>query len=62
MYKHLLKILKEKNISKLQLALNSKIAPNDLYLAINGKKPFYPKWKKRIAEFLEIDEKILFDD
>ena len=58
----LIDILKEKNISKLQLALNAQIAPSDLYCAINGKKPFYPKWKKKIADFIKIDEAELFGD
>jgi len=53
-------ILKERGLSKLQLALKSGVAPSDLYLALNGKQPFYPAWKKRIAEFLQVDEDDLF--
>lgn len=53
-------VLNERGISKLQLALKSEIAPSDLYLALNGKKPLYPGWKKRIAECLEMDESELF--
>lgn len=54
-------ILKDRNISKLQLALCTQIAPSDLYSAINGKKPFYPKWRKKIADYMQIDEKDLFE-
>ena len=56
----LLKVLEERKISKLQLALNAGIAPHCLYNAINGKMPFYPKYKKAIAEYLQMDESELF--
>ena len=56
----LLDVLRERNISKLQLALNAGITPSDLYCALNGKKPFFPKYKRKIAEFLQIDEAELF--
>ena len=56
----LLKVLEERKISKLQLALNAGIAPHYLYNAINGKMPFYPKYKKTIAEYLQMDESELF--
>lgn len=56
----LLDVLRERNISKLQLALNVGINPTDLYCALNGTKPFYPKYKRKISEFLQIDEAVLF--
>ena len=56
----LLDVLNERNISKLQLALEVGITPSDLYCALNGKKPFYPKYKRKISEFLQIDEAELF--
>ena len=56
----LLKVLEERKISKLQLALHAGIAPHYLYNAINGKMPFYPKYKKAIAEYLQVDESELF--
>ncbi len=59
---YLLEILKERNITKLQLALNTKITPSDLYCALNGKKPFYPAWRKRISKYLNISDKELFWD
>jgi predicted transcriptional regulator len=59
---YLIKVLKERNLSKLQLALETKIAPADLYCAINGKKPFYPAWRRRISEYLKVSEEELFSD
>jgi hypothetical protein len=57
----LLDILKERNISKLQLALKCEIACSDLYNAINSNRPFYPKWRKSISNFLGVDEELIFD-
>lgn len=56
----LLKVLEERKLSKLQLALNVGIAPHYLYNALNGKMPFYPKYKKAIADYLQMDEQELF--
>ena len=56
----LLDVLKERNISKLQLALNAGITPSDLYCAFNGAQPVYPKYKRKISEFLQTDESELF--
>lgn len=58
----LLDELNKRNISKLQLALNAGIAPHYLYNALNGKMPFYPKYRRKISEFLGIDEAELFSD
>ena len=58
----LLEILKQRKISKMQLALNARITPSDLYQALNGKKPFFPAWKKRIADFLDVDMEELFKE
>jgi len=58
----LLEILKQRKISKMQLALNAKITTSDLYQALNGKKPFFPAWKMRIADFLNVDIEELFKE
>lgn len=58
----LLGILKQRKISKMQLALNARITPSDLYQALNGKKTFFPAWKKRIADFLDVDIEELFKE
>ena len=60
LFMQLLKVLEERKMSKLQLAMNTGIAPHYLYNAINGKMPFYPKYKKAIAEYLQVDESELF--
>lgn len=57
---YLLEILHERNITKLQLALKCDIPPHHLYNAINGRTPFYPKYKKAISKFLEMEENQLF--
>lgn len=36
--------------------------PQDLYSAFNGKRPFFPKWKKRVAEALDMDVNELFPE
>lgn len=61
-YKNLIKVLEEKNISRYQLAKGAKIAPPDIYKCFSGKQPFYPKWRKNIAEYLGVNETDLFDE
>ena len=60
MYDNLKKIMKEKNINTTQLALLSRITPSDLYQALSGKKPFFPNWRKRVAEALDSTVEELF--
>ena len=60
MYDNLKKIMKEKNINTNQLALLSRITPSDLYPALSGKKPFFPNWRKRVAEALDSTVEELF--
>lgn len=54
--------LKSRNISKMQGALRSGISPADFYQALNGKKPFFPKWRREIAETLNYSESELFPE
>lgn len=56
------RILKEKGFSKNQIAMKARISPADLYQAINGKKPFFPAWRKRLADALNVTESELFSD
>ena len=62
MYDNLKKIMKEKNINTNQLALLSRITPSDLYSALSGKKPFFPNWRKRVAEALDSTVEEIFED
>lgn len=62
MYNNLRNTLKEKNITVYRLAKMSNISTQDLYTALNGKKPMYPNWKKRIAEALNTDVESLFNE
>ena len=55
-------ILKERGISKLQLAMGSGVNPSDLYSAMSGKKPFYPTWRHRISNYLGVAEIDLLTD
>lgn len=55
-------VLNERKISGLQAAMKANIAPSDFYQAINGKKPFFPAWRKRLSETLDIPEDILFPE
>lgn len=56
----LVAVLKERNISRLQLAMRAGIPPSDLYAAMSGKRFFYPGWRRKIAEYLQMDESELF--
>lgn len=60
MYDILKEIMKEKNINANQLAFASSITPSDLSAALSGKKPFFPNWRKRVAEALDINADELF--
>lgn len=57
---NLLRVITERNITILQLAMKSGVNPSDLYQALKGKIPFYPKWKRLIAEYLQMSEEELF--
>ena len=55
-------LLKEKGLTKYRLAKMSKISTQDIYGILNGSKPLYPNWKKRISDALEVPEEELFED
>lgn len=59
--KKLKRILKEKGITAYRLAMECHIATPDMYMAINGKKPMFPKWRKAISEYLNVPEQELFE-
>ena len=61
MFEKLQYILTTKDISVNKLARMSDITASDLYCALNGKKPLYPNWRKRIAVALDLPESELFE-
>lgn len=62
MYNKLLGTLQERNISRNRLARECNITPSDLYSALKGEKRMFPRWRKSISEYLDVDETILFEE
>lgn len=62
MYEKLKAEMTRQKISGNRLSMKAFIAPSDFYNAMNGKKPFYPKWRSRIADALGVPESEIFDD
>lgn len=60
MYQKLFEKMRQKNITTHKLAKLSNITPQDLYSALSGKKPFFPNWRKRVAEALDSTVEELF--
>lgn len=59
-YENLKNAMKKQGITGYQLFHLANINHSDFYNAINGKKPFYKAWRKRISEVLKIKESELF--
>lgn len=57
---NLRKYRKEKGMSQLDLAIQTKIATSDISLLENGKKYAFPGWRKRLSKALEVSEDELF--
>lgn len=62
MFENLKEEMARQKISGNRLAMSAYIAPSDFYNALHGKKPFYPKWRSRIADVLGVSESELFDE
>lgn len=62
LYEKLYKVMEERNISQRKLSMVANISNQDLNQAINGKKPFFPNWKIRISEALDIPVAELFPE
>ena len=60
MYQKLVEKMRQKNIPTHKLAKLSNITPQDLYSALSGNKPFFPNWRKRVAEALDSTVEELF--
>lgn len=44
------------------LAIKASINPSDLYSALNGHRPWYPGWRKRISQALDVAEEEIFGE
>ena len=60
MYQKLVEKMRQKHITTHKLAKLSNITPQDLYSALSGKKPFFPNWRKRVAEAIDSTVEELF--
>lgn len=61
-FEKLREAISDRNTSIRQVAHKANIATPDLYQAINGNRPFYPGWRRRVAEVLQMDESELFPE
>lgn len=52
----------KRNMPVSNMLMTAGIQSGDYYLAINGKRPFYPGWRKRIADTLGLNENELFPE
>lgn len=61
-YEKLRAEMNRQHIKAFTLAKKADINPSDLYSALNGNRPVFPAWRKRIAAALGAEEEDLFDD
>ena len=61
MYDYLREVMKKRGLSQNQLAMDARIAPSEFSKAINGRIPWYPKWRKGVSDVLGIPEHELFE-
>jgi len=61
-YEKLERVMQERRISTRRLAIEAGIVPQSLYAALSGKVVFWPGWRKRVAEALDMDEAELFGE
>lgn len=52
------KRLQEGNLSRCQLAKMTGIAAPDIYNCLNGNRPLYPGWRKKIFDVLGLTEEV----
>lgn len=52
--------MKRQKISGNRLSMMALISPSDFYNAFNGRKPFCPSWRTRIADALNVAEEDIF--
>jgi transcriptional regulator with XRE-family HTH domain len=56
------KACKDKGITLTKMLVKAGVQSGDYYQALNGKKTFFPAWRKRISDILEIPEYELFPE
>ncbi len=61
-YENVRSVIKAKGLSIRKVALSAGMAPQSLYAALNEREAFWPGWRKRVAEVLEIPEVELFNE
>lgn len=62
MYEKLKEEMKRQGISGNQLSMKAMVSSTDFYSALKGKRPFFPAWRKRVADVLGKPEADLFSD
>lgn len=53
-------ICRERKINKLQLSYMTGISPGNIYNMAAGKVKAFKGWRQRIADALNVDEKVVF--
>ena len=61
-YDRLKQEMEKQHISIRQLAIKAGIVPQSLYAVFKGRVKFWPGWKMRVAEALEVDVNELFPE
>ena len=62
MFEEVREELKRQGLSINKLSFKAEIQASDLSCALNGRKPFYPNWRKRVAAALGVPEDKLFPE
>lgn len=62
MYEKLSQEIKARGLSERQLAIAAGIVPQSLNAAMHGHVRFWPGWRRRVAEVLEMTEQELFPE
>jgi len=55
-------IIRARGMTKSEIAVMAKIPQNDFYQCTNGKKSFFPSWRKRVANVLQMPEDEVFPE
>lgn len=61
-YNRLKQEMEKQHMTTRQLAIKAGIVPQSLYAAIKGRVEFWPGWRQRVADALEVDVEELFPE